>query len=763
MVAIDLSCLRPYKKPDDLAKLTVISESAQIVFSESPTPFIGMASILVIMAKNRNRTVNASQLIALILAFLFFSGLLGILGAGLFVPMASSAAVAAKTVPAIFEDLPSDLEIIRPAEESVMLDKTGAVIARFYDKQRIVVESDQIADTLKKAIVTIEDKRFYEHSGADATGISRAFISNLAGDSTQGASTITQQFVRNAMKERGHLEGDVDLVISATEQTPARKLREIRYALALEHRMSKDEILTGYLNIAPFGPITYGAEAASRRYFSKSAKDLTWVEAALLSGLVQSPVEYDPLRYPDAAQKRRDIVLTVMNREGLITDQELQEFTAIPVTDMLNPTIIHEGCQAADDSVAYFCSYVLDEFLADEAFGPTPSARLHTLQTGGLTIHTTMDPKKQQAARETLIKAIPIDDASDLDNALVSVEPRTGKVLAVAQNTNYGIEEGETMKSYGTAGYFQTGSIFKVFTLIHWYKSGNDAYTPVGSTNLLYPDGSFKCFGAVHHTTPWTVNDVGNKAGVIDSVRAVGNSVNQAFVNMASRSDLCGVFQTAADFGLTINGKPIEALPSNILGTAPLSPLQMATAYATIAADGQYCTPQPISLVTKSDQTVVKEYQPQCREAVSPDIARKVSTTIQLANQRFYQIRLAGNRPYAGKTGTTNDSSNTWMAGFTPEMATAVWVGTAKASSREIHNIQINGRYYGNLWGATIAGPQIWAPYMSAALEGEPARQLPQTFIGNPPKPKPRPQPEEAPETPAETPAEAPAEDGAGN
>lgn len=243
------------------------------------------------MSQHHPRLVSPAQLLGLLLSFISVSALMGILGAGLLVPLTGSAAIATKAVPSILNDLPSKIEVVEPAEESQLLDANGGVIARFYDKQRIVVPSANIADIMKQAIVAIEDKRFYEHNGVDATGIARALVNNLGESGTQGASTITQQYVRNALAEKGYLEGDADQVSAATEQTTARKLREIKYALAIERTMDKDQILTGYLNIAPFGPITYGVEAASQRYFSKSASELNYLEAATLAGLVQSPVE----------------------------------------------------------------------------------------------------------------------------------------------------------------------------------------------------------------------------------------------------------------------------------------------------------------------------------------------------------------------------------------------------------------------------------------------------------------------------------------
>ena len=429
------------------------------------------------------------------MAFLSVSALMGVVGAGMLVPIAGPTALVAKSVPYVFNELPGDLQTVAPAEESQLLDSSGAVIAHFYDKQRIVVPSANIADVMKKAIVAIEDKRFYEHNGVDATGIARALVTNLGDSGRQGASTITQQYVRNSLAERGYLEGDADQVSAATEQTTERKLREMKYALALEKTQSKDEILTGYLNIAPFGPITYGVEAASQRYFSKSASELNYLEAALLAGLVQSPVQYDPLMHPEAAQERRDTVLATMLEQGVITQEEYDEGIATTVDSMLNPTVSSEGCSGAPSAQAYFCDYVLAQFLEDPTFGATRIERERLLKTQGITIRTTLDPAKQDAAYAALTNAIPVGDASGLNDALVSLDPRTGKVLAMAQNTTYGIESGQTMANYSADGNFQVGSTFKVFTLLQWFKEGHSAYETVGSANTFYPNGSFKCDG----------------------------------------------------------------------------------------------------------------------------------------------------------------------------------------------------------------------------------------------------------------------------
>ena len=683
------------------------------------------------MSHSHSRAVRPAQLLALLLAFLSVSSLMGVVGAGMLVPVAGPTALAAKSVPSVFNELPGDLQTVAPAEESQLLDSSGGVIAHFYDKQRIVVPSANIADVMKKAIVAIEDKRFYEHNGVDATGIARALVTNLGDSGRQGASTITQQYVRNSLAERGYLEGDADQVSAATEQTTERKLREIKYALALEKTQSKDEILTGYLNIAPFGPITYGVEAASQRYFSKSASELNYLEAALLAGLVQSPVQYDPLTHPEAAQERRDTVLATMLDQGVITQEEYDEGIATSVDSMLHPTVSSEGCSGAESSKAYFCDYVLSQFLEDPTFGATRIERERLLKTQGITIRTTLDPAKQDAAYAALTNAIPVGDASGLNDALVSLDPRTGKVLAMAQNTTYGIESGQTMANYSADGNLQVGSTFKVFVLLQWFKEGHSAYETVGSANTFYPNGSFKCDGRPITTEGYQVNDLAGKTGTMNVVRATGQSVNQAFVNMASRVDFCSIFETAYDMGITEDGEVPSPFPANILGSVSSSPLHMASVFATIANSGQQCKPQSIESVTDRNENVLKEFAADCKEVISPEVANKTAALLTASAGQYYtSTRLGDGRPFAAKSGTTDGHANTWLTGFTPSLATSTWVGHGDNSSQEVSGVVINGVYHSEIFGETYVGQNIWAPYMTQALAGTPIEAVSNANIG---------------------------------
>ena len=684
------------------------------------------------MSHSHSRAVRPTQLFALLLAFLSVSALMGVVGAGMLVPIAGPTALVAKSAPSVFNELPGDLQNVAPAEESQILDSSGAVIAHFYDKQRIVVPSANISDVMKKAIIAIEDKRFYEHNGVDATGIARAFVTNLGDSGRQGASTITQQYVRNSLAERGYLEGDADQVSAATEQTTERKLREIKYALALEKTQSKDEILTGYLNIAPFGPITYGVEAASQRYFSKSASELNYLDAALLAGLVQSPVQYDPLVHPDAAKERRDTVLAAMLEQNVITQEEYDKGIDTTIDSMLHPTVSSEGCSGAESSKAYFCDYVLAQFLEDPTFGETRTERERMLKTQGITIRTTMDPTMQNAAFSSLTHTIPVGDASGLNDALVSLDPRSGRVLAMAQNTTYGIESGETMSNYSADGNFQVGSTFKVFTLLEWFKEGHSAYETVGSNNTFYGNGSFKCGGRAIYTDGYQVNDLAGKTGTMNVVRATGQSVNQAFVNMASRVDFCAIFDTAYNMGITEDGEVPSPFPANILGSVSSSPLQMASVFGAIANSGQQCTPQSIESVTDRDENVLKEFSADCKEVISADVANKTAALLTASAGQYYtSTRLGDGRPFAAKSGTTDGHANTWLTGFTPSVVTSAWVGHGANSSQEVGSVTINGKYYAEIYGETFVGQNIWAPYMTQILAGTPVENVSSANIGS--------------------------------
>ena len=715
--------------------------------------------------KRSSRAVNIFQFGGIFVAVVLIASLIGTLTAGLVLPAAGAAGAIVRAVPDTFRELPSELEVVQPSEESRMLDSEGRVMARFYSERRIIVPSDQIAPVMKNAIIAVEDRRFMTHHGIDPEGMVRAVVNNLTSGKTQGASTITQQYVKNMLMERGLQAGDQDLIDEAVEVSAERKLREARYAISLESQMTKEEILTGYLNLAAFGTNIYGVEAASRAYFSKSANELTAPEAALLAGTVQSPVEYDPLVNPEAAQSRRNVVLEDMLDEGFITEEEYEEAHDLTVEETLNPQKSITGCEGAG-TAAYFCTYAVEEFLKDEAFGEDRATREHLLNTGGLTLRTTLENSKQNAAYQAVVDRVPVGDPSGMNTTIVSIIPQTGDIVAMAQNTPYGIATESNPYAtqvsynvgphYGGGSGFQPGSTFKMFTLVEWFANGHSAYESVGGKRYYGP-GDFTCHGEPIYTEPWNVGDLAGKDGAFNIIQATQKSINQVFVAMVSQMDLCSLFDRAASMGVTgADGEPIEPFAPNILGSTAVPPIDMASAYGTIADDGILCTAHALVEVEDRDGNILKSYKPECSQVVDPTVAKQVAKVLEhTGNSAPYDI----GRPQASKTGTTDNNSNTWVVGFTPQLVTAAWAGFGTDSSRSGANIVVNGQFIQNLYGGYFVGP-MWAQYMSAALEGTAVEGFPDVFIGNAPQPAAAPTPAPVEEPPAETENAPSAEEG---
>ena len=342
------------------------------------------------MAKSsaRGRSLTPPQVVSMLVVFLTLSCVGGVLSAGFAAPFVGATAALTKASAELFEELPSDFNVQPPSQISTLLASDGSEITKFYAENRIVVPLSSISVNMQNAIVAVEDQRFYQHQGVDPTGMVRALVSNNAGGSRQGASTLTQQYVRNTLIETGLKNDDHKLIRDATESTVARKLREMKFALSLEQKYSKQQILEGYLNIAAFSPSTYGVEASSLHYFNKHAKDLTVAEAALLAGTTNAPSAYDPKSQPELAKNRRDWVLAKMLEEKFITKQQYDE--AVNSEIKLDIQDSPAGCGAAG-SYAYFCTYVVNEILGSENFGPNVAARRQLLTRGGLKITTTLN------------------------------------------------------------------------------------------------------------------------------------------------------------------------------------------------------------------------------------------------------------------------------------------------------------------------------------------------------------------------------------
>jgi membrane peptidoglycan carboxypeptidase len=692
----------------------------------------------------------ATQLVALLLAFLLTAGAGGVLAAGLAIPLAAGASTATDSTVKLFEEVPDELTPGPMSQASFVYAADGSLLATFYAQNRIVVPLDEVSDSMKHAVIAIEDERFYEHGGIDPRGITRAFANNLAGKSTQGASTLTQQYVKNVLIDQAEQEGDPFGVLEAREDSVERKLREAKLSIALEKKMSKDEILQGYLNVAQFGTSVYGVETAARYYFDKSAKDLTPLEAATIAGITKAPNQFDPTVHPEESQKRRDIVLNKMWSLGYLSTEEYNEGLATPIADTLHVTPVKVGCQAAGGS-AFFCEYVIKEIMASPEFGETAGDREALLYRGGLEITTTLDPAKQAAAEQQLTTQVPADNTAGLEAALASVEPGTGKILALAQNVPFDPSSdpkpGTTSVSYaadyahGGSRGFQPGSNFKPFVLAEWLKEGHTLSETVSATKVDRPQTAWHatCGNRFGGESWGPANSEGNLTGNMSVLKATYLSVNTAYATMSTKLDLCGVRNTAWDMGFrpTVNNKTRQALrnptvddilitPAMVVGTQNTSPLQLAAAYATIASNGTYCEPIAITKVTKPDGSEIKTPSANCNPDALPG---NVAATMVYAMKNVLTIgtahghELAGGRPAAGKTGTNQLSAQTWFTGFTPQIATTVWVGEASGETPHFR-INFQGQYIKTLYGATVAAP-VWQSYMNAATEGMPVKDFP--------------------------------------
>lgn len=657
--------------------------------------------------------------------FLGLSALAGLLMAGLALPAAGSLGALARNSVHTFDSLPADLEIPDLPQRSRILDDAGNTIATFYFENRVVVDYDQIAPVMRQALVDIEDSRFYEHGGMDLRGTLRAFVSNQTDQSVQGGSTLTQQYVKNVLVERAHAAGDKEAAQQARARDYGRKLQELRYAIALEEKFSKDEILTRYLNIAYFGSGAYGVEAAARHYFSVPASKLTLPQAALLAGLVQSPVAYDPTRNPDRAKERRDVVLARMAQLGHITQSQLQQAQASPLGLKVSNT--SNGC--AVSPYPFFCDYVQAVILNDSTFGKTEQDRQELLRRGGITITTTLDPQVQKSAQKAIADHVyPTDKVAA---ALAMVQPGTGKVLALAQSRGFGTGKGKTQINYavdpkygGGAHRFQAGSTFKVFVAAAALKQGLPMNYPIDSPYQVEIGDVQACSGTLKDE--WKPsNETRAEQGVYTMREALAKSVNTYFAQLEERTGVCEPAKIADAMGVrNADGSKLEQVKSFTLGVGDLSPLTMAEAYATFAARGLHCEAQAITKITDIDGKTIFAPKPKCNQAIPQEISDGVTSLLQsVMEPGGTGARLDIGRPAAGKTGTTNSRVAVWFDGFTPQLAAAVWAGNPDSSTYSMSNVTIGGKHYRDVCGGCLPGP-IWEQAMKGALKGEPVQQF---------------------------------------
>ena len=564
----------------------------------------------------------------------FFVGLLGILalmGVALAISLYS-------LVGEWLQDLPdyTSADAYLAAEPTVVYDSQGNEIGSFYLENRQSVDLDAISDYVKEGTVDTEDVRFYKHNGVDPQGIVRAIYSNLTGGA-EGASTITQQLVRNTI-----------LSDERYDQTLKRKVREAYIAIQMENTYTKDQILNMYLNTIYYGNGAYGIQVASITYFNKNASDLTLAEAALLVGLPQSPSYYDPFTNPDAAVARRNTVLDRMLTAGDITQEEHDAAVAEPLQ-------LNAGDPTVDNSSTYpyWNDYIKQ--LLEEDFSSD------TIYQGGLKVYTTIDPTCQQAAEEAVSEQLAAIGDDQLQQALVAINPSNGYILAMVGGRDYNTSQ----YNLATQAQRQPGSSFKAFTLTAAIQEG------------MSPDVLIDCNSPKQVTSTWRVQNHGNSSyGTISLARATELSSNTGYAQVAVEIGADKIVSAAQSLGIDVS---LPSYPSITLGTVGVPVIQMAEAYATLAAGGLHRDPCAITKIEDRNGNVVYEHQDNPTRAVSTSVAYAVTQVLEGVCTNGTASVVSSNKtfdqPVAGKTGTTEDARDLWFVGYTPQVAVAVWTG----------------------------------------------------------------------------------------
>lgn len=655
--------------------------------------------------------------------FLAISVLAGAVAAGICLPGVGSIAVGVKDAAEAFDSLPTELTTQPLPQRTYIEAADGQRIATLYTENRIVVPLERISPLLQKAVIAVEDSRFYEHRGVDVKGSARALVANSsAGGVQQGSSTITMQYVRNILISNAQTPDDV---AEARRRSLARKLQEMRYAIGIEKKLTKEQILTGYLNIAYFGAGAYGAEAASHRYFGVSADKLTLPQAATLAGLVQQPVGYDPTAHPAAATARRDTVLDRMTETGAISAADAAAAKNVPMKKMLRPQPEGNGC--ADSKYPFYCDFVVHQIENDPRYGATGEDRKALLRRGGLVIHTGLDIRSQNYATSAAMRMIPKNDKSRKATALAMIKPSNGIVTTLAQNRDWGTKgAGKTTYNYavdqkdgGTIG-MQAGSTFKIFTLLAAFDTNQEPteYIESPSAKTFY-GSNWGCKGK--YFGPYRVHN-STSSGTMNMFQGTAYSVNTYFVELERRAGLCHTVDIADRMGIKLaTGKPLLRFPSFTLGSMEVSPLSLASAYATVANHGVYCRPHAVTTVTDLGGHRLFTDDGNCKKAVPRDVADATAAVLSRVIDGNIQGRTGAKmslgRDAAGKTGTTENNAAVWFAGFTPNLAAAVWAGDPRGGFKHpMQDVTINGRYYDKVHGLSLPGP-LWRDVMSYALD----------------------------------------------
>lgn len=646
----------------------------------------------------------------------------GLVVAGLGYPLAALTGYGVKAGSDALQAMPAQLAVVPSAQASYVYAADGrTLLTMFYEEYRKPTALAGMSPYITEAIVASEDSRFYEHNGVDAKGVARAFVANQqAGGVSQGASTLTMQYVRMALRDGARTPKEA---LEATEQTTARKLREMRLAIELEKRLSKREILTRYLNGAYFGHRAYGIYAAAQVFFSTTPKYLTLTQAALLAGLVKAPSAYDPAsRNQAAATARRNYVIDQMAKMRVITPEQAAAARQAKIRLKLStPPNDCVSVPKKHNDWGFFCDYFRTWWTQQPAFGPTPRDREERLRRGGYRIVTTIDPDIQASALKHVLDKE--RKRSRYAHGEVVIEPGTGRIRAMAVNRTYSLDQdgnGEhsdparrrlglkgnypntvnPLLGGGSMAGYQAGSTFKIFTMLAALDAGMPLSTSFNAP-MVYRSRYITGPGPASCGIHWCPkNSSKSMVGRQTMWSGFGKSVNTYFVQLEQKVGAENVVRMAERLGLQWRTDVDKAMASPeradgwgsfTLGVSDATPIEMANVFATLAAQGTYCEPIPVRAIATTTGAPAAYHgvtvaAPRCHRALRPAVAQAATDAARCVTgygaargscggwETSPMVYATMHRPVAGKSGTTDDNKTAWFCGFTPQLAAAAFV-----------------------------------------------------------------------------------------
>jgi membrane peptidoglycan carboxypeptidase len=665
---------------------------------------------------------SASSLLTAGLGIVGFSALAGLLAAVMVAPAVAVGGITTNNTVGIFDSLPDYMEIGQQFEANEILaknaDGSDFHIATLYDQNRQSVPLDQMSDYVKEAAVSGEDRRYYQHGGIDVPSVARAALGQVAGTSSSGASTITMQLVRQIrFQEAANETGVTDKkraedMQAAVNPDLGRKVQEMKLAIGLEKKYSKQQILAAYLNIVGMGGNTYGVEAAAEQYFSTTAAQLTIAQAASIMAIVQNPNSRNlgnPKNFA-ANEQRRNVILGFMLDGGYITKAQEQEALATPVdAKYIKPSTPKQGCLYATPGYQFICDLVDTSVKNGEvkSIGATKDEARQNWKQGGYKVYTSIQPAMQDAGNAIVKKYAPATEQRfALGAAQATVQVGTGRILMEAQNKDYSnlptdpnltdyqrsllpttalnLAEDE---AHGGGGGYQPGSTFKPYTLLSYLAAGhglNDVFN-ASVTTFQQSKYAATCNGGNGGPPYKVTNDEAGEVGPMTVTQGTARSVNTVFMQMGQKVDQCDTMAMAESIGVHnsagAEADPLKTLPSCVIGACQtIAPITQAAAYAAIANGGVFCKPVIVDSIQNANGDTLPGQDASCQQSslLTPDIAHTATYAMQqvfVGNGTAIAANPKDGTPYMGKTGTTDYSHQTWTVGSSTKASTALWVG----------------------------------------------------------------------------------------